>query len=338
MPLGRQSRKCWPLAVALALLVGWSAGARAESCQAASDMDDATRAAITSAGQRYFDLVAKGDTATLRQNAIASLASDFGRIEATVRDFETTLAGSQAAARPPFLLDAEGVEPLARAEFFCGLFTGKGQSSTSAIFVLNNLPAGKYAVVMLDATSPKASVVVSFVLQLVGNDWKMGGLYIKPRELAGHDSDWFLNHAREYKAKGQMHNAWLYYRAALNLISPLPFMSTRATDNLYDELQPLQPVDAPTDEKTAELAAGNTIYKLTALFLDAFGSDLNLVVRYQSSDVSNTAQTYQNNVAVAKTLVAKYPELRNAFDGVVARAIDSNGHDYGTLLAMKDIR
>jgi len=39
-----------------------------------------------------------------------------------------------------------------------------------------------------------------------------------------------------------------------------------------------------------------------------------------------------------KALVAKYPEVRDAFAAVVARAVDPAGRDYGTLLAMKDIK
>jgi hypothetical protein len=30
--------------------------------------------------------------------------------------------------------------------------------------------------------------------------------------------------------------------------------------------------------------------------------------------------------------------LRNAFAGVVARAVAPNGNDYGTMLAMKDVK
>jgi hypothetical protein len=37
-------------------------------------------------------------------------------------------------------------------------------------------------------------------------------------------------------------------------------------------------------------------------------------------------------------LLAKCPELRHAFSGVVARATTAGGQDYGTLLSMKDIR
>lgn len=115
-------------------------------------------------------------------------------------------------------------------------------------------------------------------------------------------------------------------------------MSTAATDKLYDESQQLRPVDVPVDGKTADLAASSAVFKLTALFPEAVGNDLDLIVKYQATDISNTNLTYQNNVAVMKALVAKYPEVRDAFAGVVARAVDPSGRDYGTLLAMKDIK
>ena len=63
-------------------------------------------------------------------------------------------------------------------------------------------------------------IMFSEVLQQVGTDWKLGGLYIKPAQVAGHDSEWFLARAREYKTKGQLHNAWFYYEEARSLISP----------------------------------------------------------------------------------------------------------------------
>jgi hypothetical protein len=54
--------------------------------------------------------------------------------------------------------------------------------------------------------------------------------------------------------------------------------------------------------------------------------------------VANTNQAYQDNVGVMKAILQKWPELRDAFAGVVARAVDATGRDYGTLLAMKDIK
>ncbi len=323
----------------------------AENCRIASDLDDATRTALNTAGLRYFDLIAKGDTTSLRQSAIPILAADFSSIEATIKDNQPALTGVKANLRPPFLLEADGTAPLPHAEFYCGVFGSNGQTRDSAVFSLNNLAPGKYAVVILDVPSSKGAFIVSLVLQQQGSDWKLGGLYIKAGQSAGHDSDWFVARAREFQSKGQMHNAWLYFLMARSLISPLPFMSTAATDKLYDESQKLQPADFPADGKTVDLSVGAStpaapagtpavpaVYKLSELFPQAVGDDLDLIVRYQAADVSNTQLAYQSNVAVMKAVVAKYPELRTAFTAVIARAVDPSGRDYGTLLSMKDIK
>ena len=184
----------------------------------------------------------------------------------------------------------------------------------------------------------KGQHTFSVILQKIGSDWKLGGLYIKPVTSGSHDSDWFAARARDYKAKGQTHNAWLYFLQARSLKSPLTFMSTQASDKLDAEFRSLQPADLPSEGKTADLAAGTTTYKLTAMFPTTVGDSLDLVVRYQASDVSNTGVAYQSNYAVAKALVAKFPELKDAFAAVEVRAVEPSGRDYGSLLAMKDIK
>ena len=115
-------------------------------------------------------------------------------------------------------------------------------------------------------------------------------------------------------------------------------MSTLATDKLYDESQSAQPSDMPANGKTVDLSTGTATYKLTAVFPEVVGNDLDLIVKYQAPDISNTNLAYQNNVAVIKGIATKYPEVRDAFAAVVARAVDPAGRDYGTLLAMKDVK
>jgi len=324
--------------LAIALLTFLPLQVGAQTCQTANDMDPALRTSITSAGQRFFDMAVKGDTASLRQNAIPSLASDFSGVQNTIKDHQPDLAGAQPNVKSSFLLNADDATPNQRAEFYCGVFGKNGQTANSAAFYLENLPAGKYAIVLIDANSAKGRTMFSEVLQQIGNDWKLGGLYIKFAQVAGHDSDWFVAQARQFKVKGQMHNAWFYYLEARSLISPLPFMSTLATDKLYDESQPLQPSDLPASGKSATLASPTSTYKLTAVFPELVGSDLDLIVRYESANVSNSNVAYQDNVNVMKALVTRFPEVRDAFAAVVARAVDTSGRDYGTLLAMKDIK
>jgi len=158
-------------------------------------------------------------------------------------------------------------------------------------------------------------------------------LYIKPAQVSGHDGNWFADQARAYKSKGQTHNAWFYFLQARELLVPVPFMSTKITDKLYDEAESVKPADL-----TFDLVAGTKTYKVTQIFPLVVGNDLDLVVKYQSADVSNTGQAFQDNMAVMKALVAKYPEFREAFAGVVARAVEPSGKDYGSLLPMKDIK
>jgi hypothetical protein len=103
----------WTSLLLLTLML--SAGfVHAQTCLTAGDMDEPTRTALVSTSKRYFDMVARGDSATLRQNSIASFASDFSGIETTVKDNQPNFAGVQPAPRSPFLLKVEGTAPLAK--------------------------------------------------------------------------------------------------------------------------------------------------------------------------------------------------------------------------------
>ncbi len=195
------SRRLASILIGLSFWAFSAGSARAQSCDTSGDLDDATRAAVTNTAQRYFDMAAKGDVAGLRQNAIPSLAAAFATAEALVQNRQADLAGAQATVKSIFLLEADGAAPLPHAEFYCGVFGKNGQTSGSAVFTFDNLPPGKYAVVLLDAALPKARTSFSVILEQAGTEWKLGDLYIEMAQVAGHDSDWFAAHARETKRK-----------------------------------------------------------------------------------------------------------------------------------------
>jgi len=327
-----------PLLNALIGVLACAAIVHAQTCFTAADMDEATRTALQNAGRRYFDMASRGDSAALKQNAIASLANDFSGVENAVKDNQPNLSGAQATARPPFLLKAEGSTPLPRAEFLCGVFGPSGQTANSSEFVIPNLAPGNYGIVTLDVSGPKGPRTVSFVLQQHGSDWKIGGFYVKDPQIKGHDGNWFADQARTFKSKGENHDAWFYYLEARELLVPVPFMYTQMTDKLYDELQTVKPTDLPVEGSNTDLVAAGKSYRLTTVFPLPVGQDLDLVVKYQAADVSDAARTFQENTAVMKALLAKFPELRDAFDGMVARAVEPSGRDYGSMLAMKDIK
>lgn len=326
------------MSLSVVMLIFCTGLSHAQTCFTASDMDEPTRTTLVSTAKRYFDMAAHGDSAALRQNSIPSVASDFSGIETVIKDNQETFSGAQATPRPPFLLKAEGTAPLAHAEFLCGVFGKVGQTADSSVFEIPNLQPGSYGIVTLDVPTAKQTYAVTFVLQQQGKDWKVGGFYVKEMKIAGHDGNWFADRARAFKAKGENHNAWLYYLEARDLLVPISFMYTQITDKLADEAETVKPADLPGGGKTTDLPAAGSTYHLTALFPVVVKQDLYLVAKYQSSDVSNTSRTFQDNTTVMKALVAKYPEFRDAFEGIVARAVEPSGRDYGSMLPMKDIK
>src|ERR1700730_3945499 len=239
-----------------AITVIISAGlAHAQTCFTASDMDEPTRTALISTAKRYFDMAARGDSASMRQNSIPSVASDFSGIETVIKDNQANLSGAQATPRPPFLLKVEGTAPMAHAEFLCGVFGKVGQTADSAVFEIPNLQPGSYGIFTLDVPTAKQKYAVSFVLQQEGKDWKVGGFYVKEMQIAGHDGIWFADRARAFKAKSENHNAWPYYLEARYLLVPVSFMYTQTTDKLADEAEAIKPADLPVDGKTVDLSA-----------------------------------------------------------------------------------
>ena len=224
-------------------------------------------------------------------------------------------------------------EPLPRADFYCGIYN----SSDRLVFSISNLPAGRYALVMQKVAS-KDPITLSLILQNVNGAWKLAGYYPRLDSIGGHDGQWYLTKAREYKSKGQLHNAWFYYLTAWDLMAPVNFMSTPQLDKVAAEMQSARPPDMPSNASPLNLTANGKVFKITELAAVPVDNSLDLRIRYDNPQASDSGVAFQDNMAVIKAIVVKYPELREAFDAVIARAVDASGHEYGSLLPMKDVK
>ncbi len=329
------SRRHTPLvtfAVVMASVLVSSAAA--QTCTTSADMDPGTRSALQQAGEQFFQMAARGDVASMQAQAAPSLAASFGGVTNAVNENKPNLTGAQASVRNVYLLDAPGTATIADAEFYCGVwntpdFTG---------FRISNLPPGRYAIVIDDVKGGKAPLTMLLVLnQAAGNGWKLAGFYTKLAQIAGHDANWFLEQARQLKARGQTHSAWFYYLEALEMLKPVPFMSTRQLDQIYSEAEGVKPADMPPGAPLTLSVGGKTITITQASVVPA-SDGLDVAVRYQSPDISNTLQTYTDNLAVAKALVVRYPEFRQTFAGVWVTALGPNNGQYSSPVPMKDIK
>ena len=308
----------------------------AESCSTASDMDASARAGIESAVQQLFNAAAAGNAGAMQQNSIAAIANNFQGIANVVQANKDKIAGGHASIRNEWVLDAPGTQAYERAEFYCGTFNSLQRSS----FVIPGLPPGKYLVAIQDVTGSKQPFTITYILQQEGSQWKLAGYYAKARQVGPHDGLWYWVQARDYKKQGSQHVSFFYYLTASDLLAPVNFMSTPQLEKLYEEQQASIPKDIPQNpQQPVPLTLNGQTYNIVQAFVVPDEKQgLNLVYKYSLPDISDQVKTFQQNMAFIKALAQQYPEYKQAFTSIVARAVAPNGQDFGTQLPVNEIK
>lgn len=305
-----------------------------ESCLQQSELAPADKTAMQQTAQRFSQAVIAGNAQVMQSEAIPSLAADFLSVTAAVQEVSPKVAGGHSTVDFLYLLDASDAKaPLPQAQFFCGLFN----APIHVTFTIPNLPPGKYGFATSEVTGGKVPYKISYVLQNIGGAWKLAGFFPKPAEIGGHDGIYYWKQARTAKTQGQTHNAYFDYMTAADLLMPVPFVSSPNLEKLMTEQQATIPNDVPADNPVA-LTLGEKSYQITQMFTVSTDKGLALVVKYTVPNITDSAATFQENTNVITGLLTKYPEYRSNFVSVVARATAPTGADYGTELAMKDIK
>ena len=309
----------------------------AETCLTTGDMDPATRSAIESAARQYYGYTAAGDFSSLRNNAIPALQNSFGGIERAVADNRAVFAGQQPTIYSTYVLDATGGAPtIDNALFMCGVYNSPNRLE----FSIPNLPAAKYALVIFDVpNSPKGPYWLSLILQQMDSYWKLAGFYPKQRHIGDKGPGWFLTQARDYRAKGQLHNAYFYYLTARDLALPVSFMMTRPIEKLDSEAQPIVPKDLPTDKPMSFNGTTGKSYTISEMRPIPTADGLHLILKYNTlGDVSDTRGRFNDNMELIKSFAAQYPEYKDAFSAFEAWATDpQSGRDYETTLKVSEL-
>ncbi|PYY03390.1 MAG: hypothetical protein DMG64_07870, partial [Acidobacteria bacterium] len=221
-------------------------------------------------------------------------------------------------------------------EFYCGTFNSLQRSS----FVIPGLPPGKYSVAIQDVTGSKQPFTITYILQQEGSQWKLAGYYAKARQVGPHDGLWYWVQARDYKKQGSQHVSFFYYLTASDLLAPVNFMSTPQLEKLYEEQQASIPKDIPQNpQQPVPLTLNGQTYNIVQAFVVPDEKQgLNLVYKYSLPDISDQVKTFQQNMAFIKALAQQYPEYKQAFTSIVARAVAPNGQDFGTQLPVNEIK
>src|SRR5258708_14000840 len=304
-----------------------------QTCQLNDEIAGPVRSASESAAQKVFDQASRGDVASRRANIAPSAQSSADSVAGAGSENRPAIAGANRQVRITFLLDTGGT-PSADGRFYCGVFGATGATANSAEFDIPGLPAGKYGVVIQDVTGAKGPYALTTIFQEVGG-WKIAGLYVRPEAAMGHDGLWFLERAREYKTKGQNHNAWFYYFQSWDLMAPVTFMDTKLLSKIIHESNNIQPKDIPVGGNAVNYSANGRSYSLTDISVFRSDKALDLNVKYSVPKITDFNATQADARSLANALVAQYPELKDGFHNLMVHAIDPGGAEVVGMITLQ---
>lgn len=173
--------------------LGFPAASRATSCTTQAELTQQDREALAAAGQRYAQAVLQQDYTLLQAALLPAVAPQWEGIRGAVEGGAPLVKGGQIQLRSLYLLDASTLTAPADTQFFCSNASG----SLTVTISMRSLPQGKYAVVLADAAGAPLGGQIAFILGWDTNAWKLGGVFLRPGVLDGHDGVWFWQRARD---------------------------------------------------------------------------------------------------------------------------------------------
>ena len=310
--------------------------ANASTCSTQSQMTPQQRDGLTGEARTMAAIVQSGDVSGLRAKTLPAIAADFDGIASSITSLKPLVQNAKITVDNLYLLDASKDAPGAeRTQFFCG--------SPIVVLTFNSLPPGTYALAILHATGVEKPHQISIILAgAPGNQWQLAGFYAKPMIEADHDGVWYWASARKYAQMKENWSAWLYYRLAEDLLSPVAFLSSPNLQKLQQETEQVHPSDFPGDKTQVSLNVQGSSFSLSAIDTTTQFGGLDLEVHYipdaaQIARLRTPTEARKQVTDVMTALLAQHPGLRNAFHGMWVHADQGNGSLFALELPMEQI-
>jgi hypothetical protein len=318
-------------AAALCLLSATSA--EAVTCTTQAEMKGPDRDAIVTAARAIATRMQANDANGVRAATIPSVAGNFGGIASSIQKLNPDLTGATLAVTSVYDLDATDAQPGEDAvQFFCGV----AANDLHVIFNIPRLPAGHFAFAIVEATGVKNPQRLSMLLEKNAGTWQLAGFFPRPLLSAGHDGVWYWEKARAFNKAGHPWSAYFYYQTAAYLLLPAEFVDSNNFDKLVQELRAATPGGLPGAQPMTVNVDGAPV-SVTNLRTDSALGGFDLVVRYETADISNLAAARTKSVALMKALLALHPDWKEAFHGMWVFANAPNQQPFSLELSMPEI-
>ena len=318
-PIGAFLRGCLFLMAALAVETCAYSQAAPSTCTTQSAMTGDARQSLTDTAIAIASAIKSSDTERVRSMSAPEIASNFDSTVFVIQQTSSAIANDTLRVTQLYRLDASGrkVGDPAEADFGCAL-AGTGDEVD---FSIPGLPPGVYAFVIVEAVGDRPWLL-PILLEQQGSAWKMAGFYPHARTAAGHDGLWYWTTARANAKAGKKWLAWIQYGQADQLLRPANFVTSTHLDQLRSERRSNAPgeltegisAEAPLVIKSKDGAEFH-FTSLGSIATDDSKS-LDLVLRYQTDSVADSAAANARNSAAASAMLTAHPELREGFTGV----------------------
>ncbi len=304
----------WAGPLVLAGFLVFSAAIHATSCTTQAEMSAPDRNALAETGQRLATAVMQQDLSTLQSSLLPEVAAQWDGIHQAVEYNAPVMKGGQAQLRSLYALDATSLTAPADTEFFCS----SANASMTVTITLQQLPPGKYALVLADAAGAPLAGQMAFILGMQAGAWKLGGVFIRPGALEGHDGVWYWDQARQAVTAGAPWAAYYLYETARYLSLPVDIISSPNLEKLGQE--EAQIPGSPVNSFPFNVTAGDRTWKIDSIRFDPSLREPDLGVTYESAGITDPAAQKTEAVAVLGALLKAKPELRKSFHGMWAYA------------------
>ncbi len=303
------------------------------SCTTQAEMKEPARQAIVTAARGIATKVQADDVNGVKAATVPSVASSFDGIAASIQSLVPSLPGAQLTVRSVYDLQAADAKPgQDDVQFFCG----EAANGPHAILTIPQLPPGRYAFAVVEATGVKNPQRLSMLLQQDNGQWLLAGFFPRPLIMAGHDGVWYWEKARAYAKQGQPWNAYFYYQTAIYLLLPADFVDSNNFDKLIQEVGPATPAGLPGSQPMTVEVAGTPV-TITNLHTDSTFGGFDLVINYDAADVHDPVAARTRTVALMKALLVMHPEWKDGFHGLWVFANAPNQQPFSLELPMAAI-
>jgi hypothetical protein len=314
--------RLWWKALIVAFVVAAPAAGFAASCTAQGELTAQDRGTLASIGEQLSDAVVRQDQSALQSVLLPALSNQWEGIRDAISQAAPLMKGGKVQLRNIYLLDASTQSAAADTQFFCSNANG----SLTVTISMHDLPPGKYAVVLSDASGAALAGQMGFVLvwdSTGAPGWKLGGFSARQGAFSGHDGVWYWTRARELARSSMPWAAWYCYDAARYLEIPVDFISSPNLDKLAQEQGQIK--GGPTQETFPyTVKSGDRTWKIDAVTLDASLHEADLGVTYESTGNTDPAVARTEAIAVLGAFLKSQPGLRENFHGMWAYA-STNG-------------